>query len=198
MFDNKKQLLTNKDLPFPAIAHVVLDKRYQHFVVIQKIDKNYLLIADTAQGMRKMTPEEFFQIWTGVLLLITKKTPFETEPPKKGLARQFLQLIYPHKALLINIFLSSILITALGIVSSFYFQFLLDTVIPNDLKSTLTVFSIGLLIIVLFNSLAKVSKRTISRAITVENKMDKKISFVPISVVLKGIILFTMQLRLVL
>ena len=108
-----------------------------------------------------MTPEEFFQIWTGVLLLITKKTPFETEPPKKGLARQFLQLIYPHKALLINIFLSSILITALGIVSSFYFQFLLDTVIPNDLKSTLTVFSIGLLIIVLFNSLAKAFRQQI-------------------------------------
>ncbi len=161
MFDDKEQLLTNKDLPLPAIAHVILDKRYQHFVVIQKIGKNSILIADPAQGMRKMTPEEFFQIWTGVLLLITKKTPFETEPPKKGLARQFLQLIYPHKALLINIFLSSILITALGIVSSFYFQFLLDTVIPNDLKSTLTVFSIGLLIIVLFNSLAKAFRQQI-------------------------------------
>ena len=161
MFDDKEQLLTNKDLPLPAIAHVILDKRYQHFVVIQKISKNSILIADPAQGMRKMTPEEFFQIWTGVLLLITKKTPFETEPPKKGLARQFLQLIYPHKALLINIFLSSILITALGIVSSFYFQFLLDTVIPNDLKSTLTVFSIGLLIIVLFNSLAKAFRQQI-------------------------------------
>lgn len=161
MFDEKEQLLTNKDLPLPAIAHVILDKRYQHFVVIQKIDKNFLLIADPAHGMRKMSPEEFFKIWTGVLLLITKKTPFETEPPKKGLVRQFLQLISPHKALLINIFLSSILITALGIVSSFYFQFLLDTVIPNDLKSTLTVFSIGLLVVVLFNSLAKAFRQQI-------------------------------------
>ena len=161
MFDEKEQLLTNKDLPLPAIAHVILDKRYQHFVVIQKIDKNSLLIADPAHGMRKMSPEEFFKIWTGVLLLITKKTPFETEPPKKGLVRQFLQLISPYKALLINIFLSSILITALGIVSSFYFQFLLDTVIPNDLKSTLTVFSIGLLVVVLFNSLAKTFRQQI-------------------------------------
>ena len=161
MFDDKEQLLTNKDIPLPAIAHVILDKRYQHFVVIQKIDKNSLLIADPAQGMRKMTPEEFFKIWTGVLLLVTKKTPFETEPAKNGLARQFLQLISPHKALLINIFLSSILITALGIVSSFYFQFLLDTVIPNDLKSTLTVFSTGLLVIVLFNSLAKAFRQQI-------------------------------------
>lgn len=161
MFDNKEQLLTNKDLPLPAIAHVVLDKRYQHFVVIQKITNKFLLIADPAQGMRKMTPGEFFKIWTGVLLVITKKAPFETEAPKKGLARQFLQLISPHKALLVNIFLSSILITALGIVSSFYFQFLLDTVIPNDLKSTLTVFSIGLLVIVLFNSLAKAFRQQI-------------------------------------
>lgn len=50
----------------------------------------------------------------------------------------------------------------------------------------------------IFQRVSNISKRTISRAITVENKMDKKISFVPISVVLKGIILFTMQLRLVL
>ena len=95
MFDDKEQLLTNKDIPFPAIAHVILDKRYQHFVVIQKMDKNSFLIADPAQGMRKMTPEEFFKIWADVLLLVTKKTPFETEPAKNGLARQFLQLIPP-------------------------------------------------------------------------------------------------------
>ena len=95
MFDDKEQLLTNKDIPLLAIAHVIFDKRYQHFVVIQKIDKNSLLIADPAHGMRKMTPEEFFKIWTGVLLLVTKKTPFETEPAKNGLARQFLQLISP-------------------------------------------------------------------------------------------------------
>ena len=36
MFDDKEQLLTNKDLPLPAIAHVILDKRYQHFVVNTK------------------------------------------------------------------------------------------------------------------------------------------------------------------
>ena len=45
MFDDKRQLLTNKELPLPAIAHVILDKRYQHFVVIQKIDKHSMLIA---------------------------------------------------------------------------------------------------------------------------------------------------------
>ena len=75
IFDDKKQLLTKKDLLLLAIAHVILDKRYQHFVVIQKIDKSSLLIADPAQGMWKMAPEKFFKIWTGVLLLITKKTP---------------------------------------------------------------------------------------------------------------------------
>lgn len=46
MFDDKRQLLTNKELPLPAIiAHVVLDKRYQHFAVIQKIDEHSMLIS---------------------------------------------------------------------------------------------------------------------------------------------------------
>ncbi|MGL5357934.1 MAG: peptidase domain-containing ABC transporter, partial [Metamycoplasmataceae bacterium] len=70
-----------------------------------------------------------------------------------GLLKKFFELIKPQKGLLINIFLSSILITIFGIVGSFYFKFLLNTVIPNDLKSTLTMFSIGLVILTLFSVL---------------------------------------------
>ncbi|WP_195972660.1 peptidase domain-containing ABC transporter [Clostridium thermobutyricum] len=147
------------DIPLPAIAHVVFNKSFQHYVVIHKITKKYILIADPAKGIIKYKPKEFFAIWTGVILTFTKVANFSDVREGSGLFKKFFELIKPQKGLLINIFLSSILITIFGIVGSFYFKFLLNTVIPNDLKSTLTMFSIGLIILTLFSVLTSAFRR---------------------------------------
>ena len=55
------------EFPLPAIAHVVIDEKLLHYVVIHKITKKQVIIADPAKGIVKYTPEEFFKIWTGVL-----------------------------------------------------------------------------------------------------------------------------------
>lgn len=141
------------DIPLPAIAHVIVNKSFQHYVVIHKITKKYILVADPAKGIVKYKPEEFFPIWTGIILTFTRVANFNYVKEGSGLLKKFFELIKPQRGLLINIFLSSILITIFGIVGSFYFKFLLNTVIPNDLKSTLTMFSIGLVILTLFSVL---------------------------------------------
>lgn len=139
------------DIPLPAIAHVIMNKSYEHFVVIHKITNKYILVADPGQGIIKYTPEEFFGIWTGVLIVLNKTSEFGKSKEGESIIKKFWMLIKPQKGLLINIFFSSILITIFGIIGSFYFKFLLNTVIPNDLKSTLNMFSIGLIILTIFS-----------------------------------------------
>ena len=119
------------DIPLPAIAHVIVNKSFQHYVVIHKITKKYILVADPAKGIVKYKPEEFFPIWTGIILTFTRVANFNYVKEGSGLLKKFFELIKPQRGLLINIFLSSILITIFGIVGSFYFKFLLNTVIPN-------------------------------------------------------------------
>ena len=51
---------------------------------------------------------------------------FEKGDETKGLFERFWGLIKVQKGLLGNIFVSSILITILGIIGSFYFKFLMD------------------------------------------------------------------------
>ena len=50
------------DFPKPAIAHVVLDGKLLHYVVIHKVTKDKIIIADPANGIVNYTPDEFCKI----------------------------------------------------------------------------------------------------------------------------------------
>ena len=62
------------EFPLPCVAHVIVDGTLLHYVVIHKITKKQVIIADPGKGIVKKTPEEFFkhdyrtyllkQVWT--------------------------------------------------------------------------------------------------------------------------------------
>ncbi|EQK37164.1 bacteriocin cleavage/export ABC transporter [Paraclostridium bifermentans] len=138
------------EIPLPAIAHVVIDNTMLHYVVIHKISEKEIIIADPAKGIVKYKPIEFFNIWTGILIIITPTSDFKKGNEVKGVFTRFFELLKPQKGLLIHIFLASILITVFGIIGSFYFKFLLDDIVPNNLKQSLTIFSIGFIVLAIF------------------------------------------------
>lgn len=139
-----------ENFPLPAIAHVVIDHTLLHYVIIHKITKKIIVVADPAKGIVKYTPDDFFKIWTGVLILLVPTPQFKKGDESKGLFSRFFSLLIPQKRMLLGIFLTSVLYTILGIFSAFYFQFLLDEIIPYSLKTTLNIVSIGVIILYLF------------------------------------------------
>ncbi len=62
----KQDLESDSKLILPIIAHVIIDKSLYHFVVIYEIDykKRYLVIADPALKIKKVSFEEFEKIYT--------------------------------------------------------------------------------------------------------------------------------------
>ena len=138
------------EFPLPAIAHVIIDEVISHFVVVHRISKKAIIVADPERGIVKYTPEEFFGIWTGVLILMVPNAKFQKGDKTKGLFARFFGLLLPQKGLIINIFLASLICTVLGIAGSFYFKFLLDTVFRDNLARTLHTISIGVIIITIF------------------------------------------------
>lgn len=135
------------EIPLPAIAHVVIDNTMLHYIVIHKISEKEIIVADPAKGIVKYRPHDFFNIWTGVLLIMTPTTQFKKGNEVKGVFSRFFDLLKPQKGLLINIALASILITVFGVIGSFYFKFLIDDIVPNGLKDSLTTFSIAFIIL---------------------------------------------------
>lgn len=142
-------------LPTPLIAHVVMNDVLLHFVVIHKITEKYILVADPGRGIMKYKPEEFFKIWTDVLVLLTPTARFEKGDQTKGLFQRFWGLIKVQKGLLVNIFIASILITVLGIAGSFYYAFLIDDILPNNLSTNLHALSIAMLLLLIFKILTE-------------------------------------------
>ncbi|MDS0528271.1 peptidase domain-containing ABC transporter [Clostridium sp. SHJSY1] len=141
--EKKEEIYDN--LPTPLIAHVIIDDMLLHFVVVHKITKKYILVADPGCGMIKYKPEEFFKIWDDILIFLTPTAKFEKGNETKGLFKRFWGLIKVQKGLLINIFIASILITVLGISGSFYYKFLIDDILPNNLADNLHSLSIAML-----------------------------------------------------
>jgi ATP-binding cassette subfamily B protein len=141
------------DFPLPSIAHVIIDGSLLHYVVIHKITEKQVIIADPGKGIVKCTPEEFFKIWSGVLILLVPAATFTKGSENKGTFTRFFSLILPQRRLLINIFLASVVLTVFGILASFYFKAIMDDIVPNSLNKTLTVISIGILLLYVFKCL---------------------------------------------
>ncbi len=133
------------EFPLPAIAHVVVDGTLLHYVVVHKITKKEIIIADPGKGIMKYTPEDFFKIWTGVLILLVPNQTFKKGKETKGLFERFFHLLLPQKNLLIQVFLASLIYTLLGILGAFYMKELLDNILPYGLMKTLHILSLGII-----------------------------------------------------
>ena len=139
------------EFPLPAIAHVGVDGTLLHYVVIHKITKKQVVIADPARGIVKKSPEEFFKEWTGVLILLVPAQTFQKGKETKNIFERFWGLLLPQKRLVLDIFVASLVITVLGILGAFYFQFIIDDILPAGIEKTLTVLSIGVILLKLFS-----------------------------------------------
>lgn len=152
------------EFPLPCIAHVVVDGGLLHYVVIHKITKDLVIIADPGVGIVKLKPEEFFgeiiednkppkYQWTGVLIFMVPDHTFKKGDETQGIFRRFFHLLLPQKRLLINIFIASLILTILGILGSFYFKVLMDDILPAGLVKTLHILSIGVILLNIFKVL---------------------------------------------
>ena len=146
------------EFPLPAIAHVVVDGSLMHYVVIHKITKKQVIIADPAKGLMKKTPEEFFKEWTGVLILLVPAQTFKKGKETKNIFERFCGLLLPQKRLVMDIFLASLVITVLGILGAFYFQIIIDDILPAGIVKTLHVLSVGVILLKLFSVLLSVMR----------------------------------------
>lgn len=150
--------------PLPCIAHVIVDGDLLHYVVIHKITKKQVIIADPGTGIVKLKPEEFFgeasehgnpskYKWTGVLILLVKAETFKKGDDTQGLFQRFFYLLLPQKKLLLHIFFASFVYTILGILGAFYFKVLVDDILPNGLPKTLMTISAGVILLNVFKVL---------------------------------------------
>ncbi len=135
-----------REIQFPAIAHWSEGGR-NHFVVVFKFNNKRVTVGDPAQGLRKLTPEEFGKHWTGVLALL-KPTPNLRQLGDPSLGKLW-SLLRPHRKLFAHALLAAVLITILGLSSSFFIQILVDVVFVAEREPTLNWLGAGMMLVLL-------------------------------------------------
>ena len=124
-------MLTNK-LPLPAIAHVIIDDSLLHYVVITKVKGDTVVVSDPAKGIVKYKKEDFLKIWTNILILIAPTNKSQKGNKKQSTLLSFFCLLISQKWLLLRIFILSMILTSIGIITSFYYQVLMDNIVPSS------------------------------------------------------------------
>jgi ATP-binding cassette subfamily B protein len=143
-------------VPLPAIAHVKTTEGLGHFLVLYRVHKKGVLVADPASGIEKLSRDDFCQRWTGYLLLIV---PEQAAPPPRTAGgcvspwRRFLGLLGCHTSILSEAFCCALLMTVLGLSTSYFLQHLVDDVLVRHEPSLLNALGIGMLLIILFRTL---------------------------------------------
>jgi HlyB family type I secretion system ABC transporter len=133
----------------PAIAHW----EGKHYIVVYAVTRSHVIVADPAIGRRRLTHAEFQTGWTGYTLLL-KPTPFfKTVPEAKQTLWTFFELIKPHRGVLLEIFLASVMLQILGLATPLFTQFLLDRVVVQRSQSTLIAVGVGLILFSVFRVL---------------------------------------------
>lgn len=120
-------LKEDQKIIFPCIAHVTLDEKYLHYVVIYEIDwkKKMILIADPAQEMKRMRLDVFEQIYNHVLIILypIQKIPVYQRP--YSFITYTLKTVQKHWKLFLPICIISIFILILSFIGTFYLSIFL-------------------------------------------------------------------------
>lgn len=141
-FDTKALKGDILDLPnkyLPCIAHVIIDNKYPHFVVIQKIDrkKGLITISDPAKGLINMTLLQYRETATNHYLIFIPIKPIPIMERNNHIINIISKLLLKYKSILLSITIAAFLFTILNILGSFTFQLIIEHVIPFNSKTNL-------------------------------------------------------------
>jgi ATP-binding cassette subfamily B protein len=145
-----------RPLPLPAIAHVKAADGLGHYVVLYRVRKNAVIVADPGHAIQKQSRQEFCQRWTGRLLLVIPEE-ISCIPEKSGATaspwRRFLGLLRCHIPILLEAFCCALLMTVLGVSTSYFVQHLVDSVLARGETRLLNALGFGMVLIIVFRTL---------------------------------------------
>ncbi len=174
------ELFEMPDIPYPCIVHVNKQGKLQHYYVVYKVKKDSLIIGDPdpSVGVIKMAKADFAKEWTGVAIFLAPAPTYKPHKDKKNGLSSFLPIIFKQKALLTYIVLASLLVTIINIVGSYYLQGILDEYIPNQLQSTLSIISIGLVVTYIMQQIMSFSQQYLLVVLSQRLTIDVILSYI--------------------
>ena len=135
---------TLQEVKTPFICQII-EKNYEHFIVIYKFTKNKIEIMDPAIGRKIITLKEFEKSYTNYIMTFSPIRKLNYYKEDKFLNKMILEIILKNKSIIFNILLLSIIFTILSFIYTFYFQIVIDINNYNNLLIITYIFSLLIL-----------------------------------------------------
>jgi len=145
-------------MTLPAIAHVIIDEKISHYMVLVKATAKGVLVMDPAEGkLKKLTEEEFRKIWTGVMIMMLPGDKFLPNEKISDFTR-IKELVSPFKKLLILASVCAAIVSFLGISMSVYVKEIVDEILVKKDKLLLEIISAMAIILLLIQFLVSITR----------------------------------------
>lgn len=135
--EEMEKSVKNGEIQCPFIAHVLIGDELLHYIVVEKFLEDEINIFDPAVGNQIISRKEFYKIWTGYLMTFVKTEKFMAHKEKSNNFRSFYQHLQGQYKFLGLIFLLSVLITGVGMISAYAFKEVTDLFISEIYKKNI-------------------------------------------------------------
>jgi ATP-binding cassette subfamily B protein len=126
----------------PAIVHW----EFNHFVVVERWSSTRVDVIDPAVGRRRLTPDEFDEGFTGVVIMLEPGTRFERQAQRPSLSLwTYLRSLLQMRGVLAQIIGTSLLLQVLGLGLPLLTEIVVDHIIPAKTSNLLLLLGLGML-----------------------------------------------------
>ncbi|MEZ9523902.1 peptidase domain-containing ABC transporter [Enterovibrio norvegicus] len=157
------------NLSTPCILHWDMN----HFVVLSKVTERYFEIYDPAFGVKRISVSELDKHYTGIALELTPNHEFEkTDLRKRVRIRELVGKTLGFKSALVKIFVFSVALETLALMSPFVNQIIIDEVLVSYDKNLLDLVVIALLLLAATQSLVSLARQWFTIYLSVNFNMQ--------------------------
>ena len=141
-----------QSVTLPCIVHW---KKY-HYIVVYRVTKRSVWVADPASGLRKFNRKDFLNGWDGISLILQPAEDFEKQPETSAAFWNFTRFIMPYKGIFTEIFLASLILNILALAAPIFTQVVIDRIVGHSNMSMLNIMFTGMVLILFFRFLINI------------------------------------------
>lgn len=138
-----KNAILNKKVKLPMIVHTLIDGLYNHYIILFEANEKRVVLGDPAQGQIEMIWEEFEKIWTNKAILLEPTENFSENKKYKRDYRFLINLIVKFKKQIIIMAIFTGIISGIGMISTWFYSYLIDSILPNNKLKMMLVAILG-------------------------------------------------------
>jgi ABC-type bacteriocin/lantibiotic exporter with double-glycine peptidase domain len=130
-----------------AILHWGMD----HFVVLQRVGRHAVDVVDPKLGRRRVPFPEMSRKFTGVAVLLEPTAEFQTRPPGRSRALDYLKTILSHSGSFGRVILLAILLQGASLALPLLTGTIVDRVVPEHDYDLLKILLLGMIFVGVFS-----------------------------------------------